>query len=201
VDNERLNKQMEFIEEIDKLKNVYRQNFILEGIRNENDAEHSWHIAIMAILLSEHSTDKNIDVLKVIKMVLIHDLVEIDAGDTYCYDERAHDDKALREIKAADRIFNILPEDQTKELRSLWDEFEERETAEAKFAASLDRLQPLIHNYKSKGKSWKEHGVTSDKVLKRNKSINESSPKLWHYTQKLIKASVEKGYLMEGKEK
>ena len=195
MDNKRLQKQIEFIEEIDKLKNIWRQSFIIEGIRNENDAEHSWHLAMMAIILSEYAKDDNVDIAHVIKMVLVHDLVEIDAGDTYCYDEKGRKDKREREEKAADRIFNILPEDQAKEIYDLWLEFENRETAEAKFAASLDRLQPLIHNYKTKGKSWKEHGVTKEKVVNRNKHIAEGSPVLWNYTQKLIEASVEKGYL------
>lgn len=195
--NERLERQIEFITEIDKLKHIKRQTILMDGSRKENDAEHSWHLGVMAMLLSEHAADKDLDLLKVMKMVLIHDLVEIDAGDTYCYDEKGNEDKAEREQKAADRIFNILPEDQAREMRALWEEFEERKTAEAQFAAALDRFQPLLHNYKTKGKSWREHGVTKDKVLKRKESIESGSAILWKCAEKFINESVEKGYLKE----
>ncbi|AUS95909.1 phosphohydrolase [Clostridium thermosuccinogenes] len=193
--NERLEKQVEFITEIDKLKHINRQTILMDGSRHENDAEHSWHLAVMAMLLSEHAVDKNIDLLKVIKMVLVHDLVEIDAGDTYCYDEKACEDKAEREQKAANRLFNILPEDQAREIRKLWEEFEERKTPEACFASALDRFQPLLHNYKTQGKSWREHGVTKDKVIKRNKAIEDGSVTMWEYAERFINESVEKGYL------
>ena len=155
---ERLKKQIEFILEIDKMKNLYRQTYVLHEDRKENDAEHSWHLAIMAFMLSEYS-NKSIDVLKVMKMVLIHDIVEIDAGDTYCYDEKGYTTKAEREETAAQRIFGLLPEDQRDEYYSLWREFEDSETNEARFAAVLDRLQPLMLNYTKKGISWQEHEI------------------------------------------
>lgn len=195
MDQERFKKQIDFIVEIDKLKQIYRQTVLMDGSRQENDAEHSWHLAVMALFLSEYAEEEKMDVVRVVKMVLIHDLVEIDAGDTFCYDEKGNLDKAEREQKAADRLFNILPKDQAEELRSLWNEFEERQTPEACFAAALDRVQPLIHNYKTKGHAWQKHGTTSDKVLDRCKHIAEGSPILWKYVQEIIHDSVKKGYL------
>lgn len=192
---ERLQKQIDFIIEIDKLKHIYRQTILMDGSRQENDAEHSWHLAVMAIFLSEYAKEADLDLLKVLKMVLIHDLVEIDAGDTFCYDEQGYLDKAEREQKAAARIFKLLPADQAREIRELWEEFEERQTPEARFAAALDRVQPLLHNYHTKGHAWQKHGTTSDKVLERCKYIGDSSPLLWKYIQKIIQDSVEKGYL------
>jgi putative hydrolases of HD superfamily len=194
--NDRLTKQIEFISEIDKLKQVYRQTMLMDGTRKENDAEHSWHLSVMSILLSEYASEKNIDTFRVIKMLLIHDIVEIDAGDTYCYDQRPYKEKLIREHEAADRLFNILPEDQQEDFRNLWEEFEERRTPEARFAAALDRLQPILQNYKTKGLSWKSHGITSEMVLDKNKNtINEGSAALWDYTEGLIIKSIEKGYL------
>ncbi|MCX7920923.1 MAG: HD domain-containing protein [Clostridia bacterium] len=194
--NERLKKQLEFILEIDRLKHIFRQNYLSDGSRNENDAEHSWHIAVMAMLLSEHISAENIDILKVIKMVLIHDLVEIDAGDTYCYDEKAGMDKAEREQKAADRLFGILPEDQTQEFMELWEEFEKQSTPESRFAAVLDRLQPLMLNYNSEGKSWKKHNISADKVLKRNEMVQDASPEIWDYIEGIISEAKKAGYLL-----
>lgn len=193
--NERLMKQIEFIVEIDKLKQIFRQNVVIGTKRNENDAEHSWHLAIMAILLHEYSEDKNIDVLKVTKMALVHDLVEIDAGDTFCYDEKGYEDKAEREQKAAERLFNVLEPDQAKEIWELWREFEELITPEARFAACLDRFQPLILNYNTNGHTWQKPGVTSEKVLKRNSLLKENTPELWEYAIEIIEASISKGYL------
>ncbi len=193
MDN-RLAQQLDFIMEIDKLKGIYRQTYLLDTSRKENDAEHSWHLAVMALLLAEYAREE-LDLLKVLKMVILHDLVEIDAGDSFCYDDAAICDKAEREEEAAARLFALLPPDQERELRGLWDEFEERSTPEARFAASLDRLQPLMHNYHTRGKSWLEHGVTRDKVIKRNNYIQEGSPRLWKYAEELIETAVEKGYL------
>ncbi|HCW04919.1 MAG TPA: hydrolase [Clostridium sp.] len=195
MDKERLLKQIEFITEIDKLKKIYRQNVVIGTSRNENDAEHSWHLAIMAILLSEYVEDEKLDLLRVIKMLIIHDLVEIDAGDTFCYDEKAKEDKAQREEKAAERLFNILPSDQAEEIMDLWKEFEEKETLEARFAACMDRLQPLILNYNTQGHTWQKPGVTSQKVLKRNEPLKETTPDLWEYAKEIIEDSVEKGIL------
>jgi len=193
--NERLMKQIQFIVEIDKMKQIFRQNVVIGTTRNENDAEHSWHLAIMAILLSEYAQEKNIDILRVVKMALVHDLVEIDAGDTFCYDEKGYEDKEEREQKAAKRLFNVLPSDQANEIWDLWREFETLSTPEARFAACLDRLQPLILNYNTKGHTWKKPGVTSEKVLKRNSLLEENAPDLWEYAKEVIKDSIEKGYL------
>jgi len=195
MDNERFRKQIEFIVEIDKIKHIYRKTLLMDGSRNENDAEHSWHLAVMSMLLSEYALEKDIDTSRVIKMVLIHDLVEIDAGDTFCYDEKGNEDKLEREQKAADRLFNILPFDQAKEIRDLWEEFEARETPEAKFAAALDRLEPLIANYNTDGFSWQKYHISSDRVLKRNRPIEEGSVVLWEYVKELIEDSIRKGYL------
>ena len=193
--NERLMKQMQFIIEVDKLKKVFRHNIVIGTIRNENDAEHSWHLAFMAMLLFEYSSEKNIDILKVIKLVIVHDLVEIDAGDTFCYDEKAQEDKAEREQKAADRIFNILPADQAEEIFALWREFEERKTPEAKFASCMDRLQPLLLNYYTEGYTWQSPEVTSKKVLERNRFLEENAPELWEYAKEIIEDSVKRGFL------
>ncbi len=165
--NERLKKQKEFLLEVDKMKQIYRQTHIRGGSRQENDAEHSWHLALMAFLLSEHANEE-VDVLKVMKMVLIHDLVEIDAGDTYAYDAAGNASKRQREEKAADRIFGILPEDQEKEIRNLWEEFEQYETPEAEFAHVLDNFQPLSLNDDNGGMDWKRHQVHKSQILKRN---------------------------------
>jgi putative hydrolase of HD superfamily len=195
MNKERLLKQIEFIVEIDKLKRILRQNVVIGTKRQEDDAEHSWHLAIMAVILSEHAAEKDLDILKVVKMLLIHDLVEIDAGDTFCYDEKANMDKSERENKAAERLFNILPPDQAQKIWELWKEFEELETPEARFAACLDRIQPLILNYYTQGHTWQQPGVTSQKVLKRNAVLKENAPLLWEYAQEIINQSIEKGYL------
>ncbi|GAK51029.1 metal dependent phosphohydrolase [Candidatus Moduliflexus flocculans] len=191
----RFEQQLRFIQEIDRLKQIFRRTYLMDSSRPENDAEHSWHLAVMAMLLAEYAADSPIDTSRVIKMVLVHDLVEIDAGDTYLYDERAGEDKSERERRAADRIFGLLPEDQARELRALWDEFETRATPEAKFALALDRFQPLYHNYSTKGISWQQHGVTSQQVLRRLSVMQDGAPRLWEYAQQLIRKSVESGYL------
>lgn len=195
--NNRLLKQIYFIEEIDKLKQVLRKNVVIGTERNENDAEHSWHLAIMALLLSEYSIEKEIDILQVIKMVLVHDIVEIDAGDTFCYDEKGYEDKEEREQRAAERLFNIMPPDQAKEVMNLWREFEELKTPEARFAACLDRLQPLILNYKTNGHTWQGPEITSEKVLSRNSLLKDNAPELWEYAKDIIADSIRKGYLKQ----
>ncbi len=195
MSRERLQQQIAFIIEIDKLKHVFRQTLLIDRSRHENDAEHSWHLAMLAILLSEHANEAQLDVLHVVKMVLIHDLVEIDAGDTFIYDDKGNQDKAEREAAAADRLFSMLPTDQGTQLRQLWEEFEQRQTPEARFAAAIDRMQPLLHNYMTEGSSWKRHGVTSKKVFERNQVIRDASETLWQYVDELIKSAVEKGYL------
>jgi len=192
---ERLHKQIAFIVQIDRLKQIFRQNIITGSCRNENDAEHSWHLAVMAVMLLEYVEEPEIDVLKVIKMVLIHDLVEIEAGDTFCYDEEANRDKDMREKRAAEKLFGLLPADQACEIWQLWREFEEMASPEACFAACLDRLQPLLLNINTDGHTWKKPGVTSEKVLNRNKILEKHAPMLWEYAKKVIAESIEKGLL------
>lgn len=194
IEEERLKKQMDFILEIDRAKNIIRQTYLADGLRRENDAEHSWHLAVMAFLLAEHANTA-VDVLKVMKMVLIHDLVEIDAGDTYAYDTDGNKTKRAREVAAADRIFDILPEDQAKQLRSLWDEFEEQESPEARFAHTLDKCQPVLLNDASDGRSWREHCVCADQVLERNKTTPQGSETVWKYVKGIIEKNVKNGNL------
>lgn len=194
--DERLEKQVQFILEIDKLKAILRRTYVTEEQRQENSAEHSWHVAMMAWLLAEHANEP-IDVTRVTKMMMVHDIVEIDAGDTYCYDEQGSLDKAERELAAADRIFHLLPQDQGEELRALWDEFESRETPEARFAAALDRVMPLMHNYHTQGRSWQEHGIRKDQVLAHNRHTGEGSEALWELAKEIIEKAAEAGYLSE----
>lgn len=167
----------------------------MDNSRYENDAEHSWHLAMMAIVLSKHSNDKNIDLLKVIKMLLIHDIPEIDAGDTFLYDQDKRMKCAEKEKKAAERIFSILPPDLAEELIELWDEFEQKRTPEAKFAGTLDRLEPLMQNFNTFGHSWKKHGIVRSQVEKVIMNIEDGSKTLWNFAKRLIEESVEKGYL------
>lgn len=192
--SERLEKQIEFIKEIDKLKSIKRQTLLINEDRQENDAEHSWHLAMLAFLLSEYSNEK-IDVLKTIKMVLIHDIVEIDAGDTYCYDNEGYKTKADRETKAAERIFGILPEEQCKELKALWQEFEAMNTPESKFACVLDRLQPILLNYTKGGVSWKNHKVKRSQVEGRNQCTKNGSEELYKYIMSIISKAADEGML------
>lgn len=200
MDDQRLPRQMNFIRETDKSKQIIRQTYLADGSRKEDDAEHAWHLALMAMLMSEYANEP-VDQLKVIKMVLIHDLVEIDAGDTYAYDDAGNSTKRERELKAADRIFNLLPPDQAAQLRALWDEFEASETPEAKFALSLDKIQPLLLNDASDGNSWKEHGVRVSQVLKRNANTANGSAKLWEYAKGLIDKNVANGNLINDTER
>lgn len=182
-----------FLLEIDKAKSVYRQTPVSDASRKENDAEHSWHLAVMAMLLGDFANEK-VDVAKVMSMVLIHDLVEIYAGDTYAYDEAGKTTQREREVKAADRLYALLPEKQGKKLRSLWDEFEEEQTPEAKFAHALDHVQPTMLNHATGGISWKEHGVHLNQILKRNQKTPEGSEALWEYAKKhFIEPHVESG--------
>lgn len=192
--SERLARQVAFIQEIDKLKHIQRQTILLDRSRRENDAEHSWHLGMMVMLLSEHS-NYPIDCLRVLKMVLVHDLVEIDAGDTYAYDEQSHHDKADRERKAADRLFAMLPDDQGAELRELWEEFEERKTADARFAGAVDRMQPLLHNCLTEGQTWQTNGVVRSQVIERCQPIEDGSNFLWEYMLGKIDEAVAGGFL------
>lgn len=188
----RLEQQLAFILEIDKVKNIFRQNYLADGKRKENDAEHSWHIALMAILLQEYA-DEPVDVLKVMTMVLVHDLVEIDAGDTYAYDTEGARTKEERELRAAERIFGLLPEDQGKYFRGLWDEFESYQSADAKYAHLLDNFQPLLLNDASDGISWREHGVRKEQIYKRNEKLPETSELIWSKMREIIQENIEKG--------
>lgn len=192
----RLEQQLSFIIEVDKVKNIFRQTYLSDKNRKENDAEHSWHIALMALLLKEYA-DEPVDVLKVMTMVLIHDLVEIDAGDTYAYDEAANQTKRQRELAAADRIFGILPEDQGRSFRELWDEFEAYETADAKYAHLLDNLQPLLLNNAADGIAWLEHGVKKSQIYKRNARIEETSPVIWDKMKEIVQRHIEKGNVID----
>lgn len=189
---ERLQKQMDFILEADKIKKVTRQTYLSDGSRKENDAEHSWHLALMCGLLAEYANEK-IDVAKTMLMVLIHDIVEIDAGDTYAYDTSGNATKREREVKAAERIFQLLPKDQARLLRDLWEEFEASSTPEARFALALDKIQPVLLNNASGGVSWREHQVQISQILKRNEKTPEGSEALWAYAKGLIDKNVENG--------
>jgi putative hydrolase of HD superfamily len=195
LEGERIKSQIEFIQEVDKLKKILRRTTLLDCSRQENSAEHSWHIALIVLVLSEYAEADNLNFLRVIKLLLAHDLVEIDAGDTYCYDESGRQDQKERETRAADRIFNILPEDQAKSFRALWDEYEDRETPESRFANALDRFQPLLHNYFTHGHTWRQHGIQKKQVLSRMQPVEEGSSFLWDYVTTLIDDAVEKGYL------
>lgn len=190
---ERLQKQFAFIKEIDKEKFIARQTYLTDGVRKENDAEHAWHMAIMTILLSEYANDK-IDVLKTMTMLLIHDLVEIDAGDTYAYDESGKATQREREEAAADRIFQLLPQDQASNMRALWEEFEAGDTAEAKFAHTMDNIQPVMLNDATDGKAWQERQIQLEQILKRNQRTGEGSEVLWDYAfTHFIAPNVDKG--------
>lgn len=197
MSEERLEKQLKFCKEIDKEKLIGRQTYLSNAERKENDAEHAWHIAIMAIILSEYS-NKNIDVLKTVTMLLIHDLVEIYAGDTYAYDDEAKKTQHEREQKAADKIFGLLPSDQRENLISLWNEFEQGETPEAMFAHTMDNFQPAMLNAATNGKAWKEHEVLLSKILERNKDTSQGSKELWDYSyNNFIIPNLQKGKIID----
>ena len=193
MDN-RLDKQLAFSLEIDKVKNIFRQTHLSGNGRNENDAEHSWHMAIMAYLLKEYANEK-VDIAKVMLMCLIHDIVEIDAGDTYAYDDESLQTQKSREDAAKERIFSILPEEQAADLIALFDEFEAFETAEAKFAHAMDNFQPLILNNSNNGGDWRAHNVTAEQVYKRQNKTKLGSEKLFEITDHILKENMEKGNL------
>ncbi len=191
---ENLIRQIQFIREIDKLKYIFRKTRLMNSDRPENDAEHSWHLALMAIVLSDYSNEP-VDVLKVVKMVLIHDIVEIDSGDVFIYDTSKNHDNFDEEFKAARRIFGILPESQAEELIGLWLEFEEMKTMESKFARAVDRLEPLLQNASNNGGTWREYDVKYHQVIEKKKVIKEGLEEIWKYTEKLIDECLEKGIL------
>ena len=191
----RLAQQIEFIAECDKLKEVFRQTLNTASRRLENDAEHSWHLCLCVIVLAEHAIAPALDVLRVLKMLIVHDLVEIDAGDTFAYDVAAMADQHEREAVAAKRIFGLLPDDQAAEFRALWDEFEAKNTAEAKFATAVDRFQPMLLNCRSQGAAWNRHGVTHERVIARNHQIDDGCKALWHYAETMLQDMVDAGHL------
>ncbi len=194
--NSRLLKDIKFIVELDKMKSIFRQTSIIGEERREDDAQHSWHISVMAMVLGEYSNEK-IDICKVIKMLLTHDLVEIFAGDTFCYDKVGNEDKKERELKAAEKVFGMLEEDKAKELRSLWDEFEEMKTPESLFAASMDRLQPMLNNYNNNGGTWRKFNVPKEDIYKRISPVKDSSDQLWKFVQHMIEDAAEKGLIKQ----
>lgn len=194
TDQDRLSRQLAFSLELDKLKTILRQTLLADSSRQENDAEHSWHVAMMAVLLAEHAPD-GADPLRASRMLLFHDVVEIDAGDTFIHDDKGNQDKAEREEKAAARLYGMLPEDQAAEFIALWREYEERATPTAKFADALDRLQPIMNNFATLGGTWKPHNVTADKVLKLVARIRAGAPALGDYAENLVHEAVRRGYL------
>ncbi|MCF2499101.1 HD domain-containing protein [Dyadobacter chenhuakuii] len=187
-------KQIEFIKEVDKLKYILRKTKLFNSDRHENDAEHSWHLSLMAIILAGHA-NSDIDLLRVVKMLLIHDIVEIDAGDTFIYDAQKNHTNTDEERLAANRIFGLLPEEQATELIAIWEEFEEGQTHEAKFARAMDRLEPLLQNTSNNGGTWAEFGVSYEKVYAKKQVIQQGSESIWQYAAQLINDSVEKGIL------
>ncbi|MBN2853336.1 MAG: HD domain-containing protein [Clostridia bacterium] len=190
---ERLKKQLEFIIEVDKIKQIFRKTKLFDQSRYENDAEHSWHLCLMALVLSEYANFE-VDMLKVLKMIIVHDIVEIDAGDYIIYTDQV-DEKNMKEEAAAKRIFGILPEEIGSELKELWIEFEKRESNEAKFAAAVDRLEPLLQNFQSDGFTWKENNISGKKILSVNERISLGSEKLWDYAKGMIEGFIEKGII------
>jgi putative hydrolases of HD superfamily len=189
-------RQLEFLLEVDRLKGVLRRSYVLAGERRENSAEHSWHLALAAMLLAEHANER-VDVARVVAMALVHDIVEIDAGDTFVYDERGALDKAEREQRAAERLFALLPAPQSQEFRALWDEFEEARTAEARFAAALDRLLPILANLATDGRAWREHGISLERVLARNVTMAAGSRALWEEVRERLREAEERGAFAE----
>ncbi|PSN16668.1 phosphohydrolase [filamentous cyanobacterium CCT1] len=199
--NQRLQQQIAFVVEIDRLKQVWRQTQLMDASRRENSAEHSWHLAMMVMVLAEYAPPE-VDLQRAMHQVLIHDLVEIDAGDTFCYDIAGHDDKADREQRAADRIFGLLPTaegdvqgESCGYLRQLWDEFEAQATPTARFATALDRFQPLLHNWQTGGGTWKQHGICRTQVMQRMAPVETGAPELWPFVLQVIEDCVTAGYL------
>ena len=192
--NLQLAQQIQFIVEIDKLKNILRQNLITDASRRENSAEHSWHLAMMAIVLKDYAPPE-VDLLQVMKMLLVHDLVEIDAGDTFCYDTQGNQDKEDRELQAADRLFGLLPPEQGIELRAAWAEFEAQETASAQFATALDRLQPFLQNQQTQGGTWRIHQISPQQIFQRMAPIKTFTPELWGLIESGIEEAIAAGYL------
>ena len=194
IKNEKIQNQIKFAITIDEMKNIFRRNLLADGSRRENDAEHSWHLAMLAMILEEYSAEK-IDIERVLKIALIHDLIEVYAGDTFAYDTKGNEDKNEREVQAAEKLFGMLDPVQGAEIRELWDEFEAMETAESRYANAIDRIQPLILNYLTDGHTWKMGDVTSDKIYKRMDIIRTATPELWHIVEGIINTSIKAGIL------
>ena len=194
--NERIQQQLQFSMEADKLKNVLRQTLLCDSSRRETDAEHSWHLALLCILLYEHA-DPAVDLLRVLKMAVVHDMVEIYAGDTFAFDDKGVETQAAREAAAADRLFAMLPSDQGSELRALWEEFDARETKDALYAAAIDTLQPLMNNVATGGHTWKLGNVHSDKVYRRIEPLKAAMPQVWAFADRMIRDCMAKGWLKE----
>ena len=195
MDVNRLEQQMRFLVEVDKMKSVYRRTILIDKTRRESDAEHSWHFALMAMLLAEYADPEKVDCARVIRMALVHDLIEIYAGDTFAYDVQGNQDKRQRETEAADKLFALLPEDQAAEIRALWEEFDAMETPDAQYAAAIDRLQPFLNNYLTQVHTWGLGGVKSAQVYERMDPIRVALPEVWPFVDKMIQESIEKGYL------
>lgn len=194
IKSEKIKNQIAFIIEIDEMKRILRMNLHADGSKRENDAEHSWHLAVMAMLLEEYCADK-VDIGRVIKIALVHDLVEVYAGDTFAYDSKGYEDKEEREKQSADKLFGMLEPGQGAYFRALWDEFEAKETPEARYANAVDRLQPLLLNYLTDGHTWKLGDVHAPQILKRMDIIRTATPELWHIVEGIIATSIEKGIL------
>lgn len=197
IKDDNLQKMLSFIVEVDKIKNIMRRTLLIDGSRRENDAEHSWHLAIMAMLLTEYADDKNFTLDKVLKMVIVHDLVEIYAGDTFAFDVKGNIEKEDKEKQAADKLFGQLPSNQGKQLRKLWEEFDEAKTPEARYAAALDRLQPFIHNLCTEGHTWVLGKVTKEQVYKRSGLAMEVLPALKPWMEEQINEAIKKGWISE----
>ncbi|MEM7019459.1 MAG: HD domain-containing protein [Pseudomonadota bacterium] len=197
MDNDRLTQQLAFILELDKLKEILRQSRLINSRRQENSAEHSWHVALMAMVLAEYANEP-VDATHVMKLMLVHDIVEIDADDTFLYDDTGREDKLEREQRAADRLFGMLPDDQGAEFRQLWDEYEQGDSAEVRFARALDRVMPLMHNYYTQGTAWQAHNLRVSQVMDKNSHIEAGSEVLWEKARSLIEDAVDKGYLNQG---
>lgn len=194
IKSEKIHSQIKFLITVDEMKNILRRNLLADGSRRENDAEHSWHLAIMAMILEEYSAEK-VDIERVLKIALVHDLVEVYAGDTFAYDTKGYEDKEEREIKAAEKLFGMLDPVQGAEIRALWDEFEAKSSPEAVYANAVDRLQPLILNYLTDGHTWKMGDVHAPQILKRMDIIRTATPELWHIVEGIISTSIENGIL------
>ena len=197
MDEKRLEQQIAFCREIDKEKFIGRQTWLTGAVRKENDAEHAWHMAVMTVLLSEYANEE-IDVLRTMTILLIHDLVEIYAGDTYAYDEEGKKTQKSRELAAADRLFQMLPEDQGEKFREIWEEFEAENTPESRFARTMDNLQPMMLNAATDGKSWADRGIRLSQILGRNKNTAKGSEVLWEYAKEnFLQPNLEKGRIVE----